>query len=248
MREFWPIAIISLWFGKPCVLVFFVVVFFLRLFFGFQRIDFCDIQPILLDVFEYILDHCSTHFFGSVSFTPRCIAFQSCVVKCSHWCQYFSPSSESLTSFSPTNCGFNIWRVNFMAIFTFRSNIFVGRMVKKKKKAKIPNFLQRGNSWRPNNVKTSFVSQVLLLKKWNTFNYFSYKENNFSMVFQITHFFTGIDLIVRFFFSSWFRLKGVVSNRNMMRRKMLDFYVLIKTALRDESRQKRECFATKRGK
>ena len=108
--------------------------FFLRLFFGFQRIDFCDIQPILLDVFEYILDHCSTHFFGSVSFTPRCIAFQSCVVKCSHWCQYFSPSSESLTSFSPTNCGFNIWRGNFMAIFSFRSNIFVGRMVKKKGK------------------------------------------------------------------------------------------------------------------
>ena len=118
----------------------------------------------------------------------------------------------------------------------------------KEKMAKIPNFLQRGNSWRPNNVKTRFVSQVLLLKKWNTFNYFSYKENNFSMVFQITHFFTGIDLIVRFFFSSWFRLKGVVSNRNMMWRKMLDFYVVIKTALRDESRQKRECFATKRGK
>ena len=57
-----------------------VVVFFLRLFFFFQRIDFCDIQPILLDVFEYILDHCSTHFFSSVSFTPRCIAFQSTLV------------------------------------------------------------------------------------------------------------------------------------------------------------------------
>ena len=62
------------------VVVVVVVVVFLRLFFGFQRIDFCDIQPILLDVFEYILDHCSTHFFGSVSFTPRCIAFQSTLV------------------------------------------------------------------------------------------------------------------------------------------------------------------------
>ena len=62
------------------VVVVVVVVFFLRLFFFFQRIDFCDIQPILLDVFEYILDHCSTHFFSSVSFTPRCIAFQSTLV------------------------------------------------------------------------------------------------------------------------------------------------------------------------
>ena len=223
---------------------------FLRLFFGFQRIDFCDIQPILLDVFEYILDHCSTHFFGSVSFTPRCIAFQSTLVWLSapidasislhlpsHWPPFLQPTVDSTFEEEIS------WRY-FLSDRIF----FVGRMVKKKKKAKIPNFLQRGNSWRPNNVKTSFVSQVLLLKKWNTFNYFSYKENNFSMVFQITHFFTGIDLIVRFFFSSWFRLKGVVSNRNMMRRKMLDFYVLIKTALRDESRQKRECFATKRGK
>ena len=41
-------------------------------------------------------------------------------------------------------------------------------------------------------------------------------RTTFQWIFQITHFFTGIDLIVRFFFSSWFRLKGVVSNRNMM--------------------------------
>ena len=34
-----------------------------------------------------------------------------------------------------------------MAIFSFRSNIFCGADgKKKKKKAKIPNFLQRGNS------------------------------------------------------------------------------------------------------
>ena len=33
-----------------------------------------------------------------------------------------------------------------MAIFSFRSNIFCGADGKKKKKAKIPNFLQRGNS------------------------------------------------------------------------------------------------------
>ena len=95
--------------------------------FFFLRIDFCDIQPILLDVFEYILDHCSSLYW---------LSEYTCVVKCSHWCQYFSPSSESLTSFSPTNWGFNIWRGNFMAIFSFRSNIFVGRMVKKKKKQK----------------------------------------------------------------------------------------------------------------
>ena len=62
------------------LLLLLLLFFFLRRFFFFQRIDFCDIQPILLDAFEYILDHCSTHFFGSVSFTPRCIAFQSTLV------------------------------------------------------------------------------------------------------------------------------------------------------------------------
>ena len=48
LREFWRIAIICPWFGKPCFLfLLLLLLFFLRLFFFFQRIDFCDIQPIL---------------------------------------------------------------------------------------------------------------------------------------------------------------------------------------------------------
>ena len=61
-----------------------------------------------LDAFEYILDHCSTHFFSSVSFTPRCIAFQSTLVWLSapidasfslhlpsHWPPFLQPTVDS---------------------------------------------------------------------------------------------------------------------------------------------------------
>lgn len=67
------------------------------------------------------------------------------------------------------------------------------------------------------NVKTSFVSQVLLLKKWNTFNYFSYNENNFSMDFSDNTLFYWHWSHCALFFSSWFPLKRVASNRDMWR-------------------------------
>ena len=122
---------------------------------------------------------------------------------------------ESLNSFSTTDCGFNIWRGNLMAIFSFRSNIFVGRMVKKK--GKNPKFFAT-RKFIKTNVKTSFFSQVLLLKKWNTFNYFSYNENNFSMDFSHHTLFHWHWSHCAFLFLLMFPLKRVASNRDMWRK------------------------------
>ena len=93
---------------KTTLSVFFFFFFFFWDCFFFPRINFCDMQPILLDVFEYILDHWSTHFFGSVSFTPHCIAFQSTLVRLSdpidasislhlqgHWPPFLQPTVVS---------------------------------------------------------------------------------------------------------------------------------------------------------
>lgn len=120
---------------KTMLSVFLFVFLFLiclRLFL-LLRTDFCDIQP-------------STHFFDSVSFTPHCIAFQSTLV-------WLSAPIDASISLRVTKLLFynRLWIQHLTRKFHgdifFQIEYFCG--ADGKKKAKIPNFWQRGNSLRP---------------------------------------------------------------------------------------------------